>query len=207
MWFGVSAIWVSITSYAKKQPFETLQRSYEEQSSSHKKIHGWLTFFLVAMGLMIALSSIFSIKDWPTLEFFDSGHGYNMSLLGAVSNAIMVIGVIILGVYTIFSFYNYKSNAITLGKSFIVIFFVMNLLKIFESISLAKLIGGLMWCVICVSWFLYLTYSKQVKTLFPKEERKLFRRDKLLLFSIVTPVIIWVLSTFVISISQALVGK
>ena len=111
----------------------------------------------------------------------------------------------------IISFYSYKPNAVALGKSYLIIVFVINLLVVlngeYESSgfgSLPNLLSGLVWSVI---WFWYLCQSEQVKSLFPKNERKMFKRDKVLLFLIVAPVIIWLISIFVFAFTQGFVEQ
>ena len=67
--------------------------------------------------------------------------------------------------------------------------------------SLQRISSGLVWQV---SWFVFLCQSQQVNSLFPKEERKLFKRDKILLFTIVVTALIWLLSIFVFAFHEGM---
>ncbi|PKP45901.1 MAG: hypothetical protein CVT94_16440 [Bacteroidetes bacterium HGW-Bacteroidetes-11] len=175
-----------------------------------KKRDGWLSFFLFVVGLGGVLSPIIGFSKM-SLSNYDLGIGHWFSVLGAVSDGILLLGIAFLAFYTIKSFNNYKSNAVGLGKSFLIIVFITNLFSLIGGnyelsgfYSLSQIIIRLIWQVI---WFIYLSQSKLVEVLFPKEERKLLKRDKILLFSMITPVIIWTISIFVFSFGQSFTNQ
>lgn len=201
----------------KKELTENRQLSLDplqqEQETSPKivdyqeKIHGWLTAFLVAIGFGSAVSLIMGFIGM-SISDADAGLGYFWALIGVVCDSIFYLGILCLAIYTIYSFCNYKPNAVGLGKAYLIIVFTFNVLAIilgnYEATgiySLKQLITALVWQII---WFVYLSSSDQVKSLFPKKERKLFKRDKILLFSFVSPTIIWVILTFAIVSWQGL---
>lgn len=138
-----------------------------------------------------------------SLSNYDLGIGNWFSVAGAVSDGILLLGMAFLAFYTIISFNKYKPNAVKLGKSYLIIAFTGNLLSLivsdYEVSEINTVIIPLIWQVI---WFIYLSKSNVVEELFPKEERKLFKRDKILLFSIITPIVIWTILVFVFSLSQ-----
>ena len=57
--------------------------------------------------------------------------------------------------------------------------------------------NSLFWVVI---WYLYLLFSKQVKTLFPKQKRKIYKRDIIFMFAMFFPLFIWFLIAFILSL-------
>lgn len=172
-----------------------------------KKRDGWLTFFLIVIGIGGALTPIMGFSTM-SLSNYDLGIGNWFSVAGAVSDGILLLGMAFLAFYTIISFNKYKPNAVKLGKSYLIIAFTGNLLSLivsdYDVSELSKLIIPLVWQVI---WFIYLSQSNVVEELFPKEERKLFKRDKILLFSIITPIIIWTILVFVFSLSQGVINQ
>jgi len=176
-----------------------MKNNFDETISGNEKIHGWLTFFLVAIGLGGILAPILGFAHM-SMSDYDIGVGLLWSQIGVVCDGILLVGYTVLSVYTIISFCKYRPNAVGLGKSYLIIAFATNLLSLivgdYEPTgfnSFAQIISRLIWQII---FFLYLSYSVQVESLFPKEERKLFKRDKLIIFSIVTPVIVWLILTF-----------
>ncbi|GEM_PF-1295300 len=172
-----------------------------------KKRDGWLTFFLIVIGIGGVLSPI-RIFSTMSLSDYDIGIGQWFSIAGAVSEGILVLGMTFLAFYTIISFNKYKPNAVQLGKSYLIIAFAINLYSLlvgdYESSEYKDVIVPLIWQVI---WFIYLSQSNLVEELFPKEERKLFKRDKILLFSIITPVIIWTVLAFIFMVGQGVTNQ
>ncbi len=167
-----------------------------------KKRDGWLTLFLIVIGIGGVLSPIRGFFTM-SLSDYDIGIGHWFSIAGAVSDGILLLGMAFLAFYTIISFNKYKPNAVQLGKSYLIIAFTFNLLSLiggyYESSEYKNVFIPLIWQVI---WFIYLSQSVIVEELFPKEERKLFKRDKILLFSIITPVIIWNILLFIFLVGQ-----
>jgi len=172
-----------------------------------KKRDGWLTFFLIVIGIGGVLSPI-RIFSTMSLSDYDIGIGHWFSIAGAVSEGILVLGMTFLAFYTIISFNKYKPNAVKLGKSYLIIAFATNLLNLivgdYEVSEINTVIIPLIWQVI---WFIYLSQSNLVEELFPQKERKLFKRDKILLFSIITPIVIWTILVFVLSLSQGVINQ
>ena len=173
--------------------FQTKQKIYD--NNLKKKRDGWLTFFLVVIVIGGVLSPIIGFSTM-SLSNYDVGLGHWFSVLGAICDGILLLGIATLAFFTIKSFNNYKPNAVGLGKAYLIIVFITNLLGLiggdYESSgfnSLSQIIIRLIWQII---WFIYLLQSNLIGTLFPKEERKLFNHDKVLLFSIIAPVIIYI---------------
>jgi len=196
----------------------TQNRHIDIDSIQHKekiyapknKRSGWLTFFLFVIGIGGVISPIIGFLTM-SLSDYDAGLGHWFSVVGVICDSILLIGLAFLAFYTIKSFNNYKPNAIALGKAYLIIVFATNLLSLiggdyqptgFNSLShtIARLIGQ-------TAWFLYLSYSKELKFLFPKEKRKLFKRDKIILFSIVFPALIWLLVIFASTFSSNYISQ
>jgi hypothetical protein len=189
--------------------------SFESKSlkpKERKTIRGWLIFFLIAMAIGATLSIIYHISHL-SLSDYETGLGYGiLSVLGAISDIILWTGCGVLAVCTIISFYKYSPNAVFLAKSYIVIIFVTNLIPLLSGgyddttvfDSSAQAVRSLIWGII---WFLYFCYSEQVNSLFPKTERKIYKRDKILLFSIVSPGVIWMLLIYLLAYAKIYDGN
>ena len=187
---------------------EFVKNSTEKYDVKEEKIRGWLSFFMFAVGLG-ALIAIF--YNFYSLSFsdYDSGQGYAMQMFGFISEIILQVGMFAIAIYTIISFNNYKPNAVALAKIYLIFVFVTNLIGLLGGDlettgtslgSVSKAGRSLIWGVI---WFIYLIRSKQVKALFPKENRKLYKRDKIIVVSILAPVIIWFIVVFSLAFGQA----
>ena len=86
-----------------------------------------------------------------------------------------------LACYTIYSFCKRKPDAVFLAKMYVIVTFASNILALINGEydetglgSLPRIIRSLVWGII---WFLYLSYSEQVKDIIPKSYRKIFSRD------------------------------
>ena len=183
--------------------FHTEQKVYDNELK--KKRDGWLSLFLIQIGIGGALSPIIGIYTM-SLSNYDLGIGQWFSIIGASTDVILLLGLAFLAFYTIISFNRYSPNAVGLGKSYIIIVFITNLFVVLLGDyelsgfnSLSQTIIGLIWQVI---WFIYLTRSKLLKELFPKQKRRLLKRDKIILISIVAPSIIWLISILAFNFSQ-----
>jgi len=170
-----------------------------EKELPEKKTKGWLTFFLLMIGLGGILTPIIGFANM-SLSDYDIGIGRWTAVMGIICESILLLGVAVLAVYTITAFNKFKPNAVRLGMAYLIIVFSTNLLGLiagdFELTgynSFSRIITRLTWQAI---WVIYLLFSKQVNTLYPKEERKLFKRDKVLLITVIAPLLFWVLLIF-----------
>ena len=194
-----------MSEFEEQIEVKTDKESQIGDNNPPKKISGWLTFFLVVIGIGGVISPIIGFTSM-SLSNYDVGFGYWCLVVGAICDSILLLGYPILAFYIINSFKNYKPNAVGLARAYLVIAIATNLLGLFtgeydSSVfdSMPQMISRVFWQII---WIIYLSTSKQVKSLFPKEERKLFKRDKILIISIVAPVTIYLLSVFVIAWGQ-----
>lgn len=144
-----------------------------------KNVRGWLSFFLFVVGLGALFSLVTSI-----IAFSSVGSGDWVTYLFSGIDVVFSLGLIALAGYTIHAFLNIRPNAVFLGKLYIVIIFISNILVLFFGEmpdpdmgwnSLSQVVKALVWAII---WFSYLCVSRQVQRLFPKEERVVFKRDK-----------------------------
>ena len=189
-------------TYENKELIEKVRDNHF--TNKEEKIHGWLVVFLIAIGIGGLLSPFMGFSRMDIADY-DIGLGLFWANIGMVCDGILLLGYTALAVYIIISFLTYKPNAVLLGKAYLIIVFIINVIFLiggeYESkgvFSLSETIRSLIWGVI---WFLYLTHSEQVKRLFPKKQRTIFTRDKLLLTAIVGPVIIWLFFSFVLGIA------
>lgn len=160
-----------------------------------RQIHGWLSFFLFVVGLGAAITVVVSIADF-SLDAYDTGGGVFLAYFIALVDIAYTLGIGGLAIYTILAFLNKRSNAVFLGKSYLIVIFLSNVLLLLGGDyddyglgSFPQIMKALIWGVI---WFVYLCLSGQVSDLFPKEERKILSRDKYIVGSLMlTPVILW----------------
>lgn len=138
-------------------------------------IRGWLWFFLFSIGLGGLLSAIIPIASYNLQE-------YGGSHILAMTDVVFGVMLLLLAIYTIYSFVKRKPNAVFLAKMYTIAVFVSNLLSLISGGefaesgfgSLAQVVRSLIWGVI---WYLYLCFSNQVKEIIPKSYRKVLNRD------------------------------
>ena len=103
----------------------------------------------------------------------------------------IILGLMLLGVaiYADIAFCKRLPNAVFIAKIYVLLIFITNVLSLiggdFENTGLntaSQALKGVIWGVV---WFLYLCFSDQVKTIIPKEYRKVTSKDYILLASIV----------------------
>ena len=193
--------------------YETKSRAYasneneqELDNPQNRKISGWLTFFLVVIGLGGILTPVIGFLNMSIFNY-DIGTGVLWTWIGVVCDSLFLLGIAFLAVYTIISFINYKPNAVGLGKAYLIIVLVSNVFSLilgdYESTginSMSQISYRIIWQVI---WLFYLSHSKQVNALFPKAKRKLSISDITMLSTIVAPVLIWFMSSFLFSFGQS----
>lgn len=145
-----------------------------EYPDPNQSIKGWLTFFLFSIGLGGIISAIYPIATYNVAE-------YEGSHFLALSDVVIGVMLLALASYTIYSFVKRKPNSVFLGKMYVIIVLVTNVISLlggeleetgFESSKGA--IRGIFWGVI---WLMYLIFSKQVQEIIPKSYRKVFNRD------------------------------
>jgi hypothetical protein len=170
--------------------------------SRKEKIRGWLIFFLICIGIGSAITVISGFMNL-SLSDYDTGLGTWVAVTGACCDGILLAGMGFLGFYAIISFITYRPDAVGLAKAYIVLVFATNLISVlsgdFEETGINSLRRTIMHLLGGFIWFLYLCFSKQINTLFPRKERKMYKRDKILLFSVITPVTLWLIFVFSLS--------
>lgn len=180
---------------------ETSNLTPLNNSQKDREVSGWLSFFLFVVGLGAVATIIFSIAEF-SLDSYDMGVGSLITYLFASFDIIYTLGIAGLALYTIMAFLNKRPNAVFLGKSYLIVIFLSNLLLLVEGDfaeyglgSLSQIVKVLIWGII---WFLYLSFSKQVADIFPKIERKILKRDKYMIGSLIfAPVILLLFSVLV----------
>jgi hypothetical protein len=167
-----------------------------------KGIGGWLSFFILSLIISNVLTIIEGAKDISLILSFPylvSWMPYFLILLD-----VLIFGsVIAFGAYAIYSFIKLKPNAVHLGKMYLIIVFLNNVMPfIFSSETISYDEGSVVSRALgyCITWFLYLSLSERIKNTFPKEERKIKKIDKILfsiviiialIFNILTPYVLY----------------
>ena len=142
-----------------------------------KYVRGWLSFFLFVVGFGSLFSLIMSIVGFSSVD----NVGFITCLFSGI-DILFSLGLVALAGYTIYAFLYIRPNAVFLGKLYVIIIFISNMLVLLSGEmpdtgwdSLPQVVKALVWSFI---WFSYLCVSRQVENLFPKEERMVFKRDK-----------------------------
>lgn len=178
-----------------------------------KGIGGWLSFFLFGLFVSIIINLIAGISDISgILETVGLSKAWIYSL--AFLDVLYFGGLIAFTIYTIQAFSKLKENAVSLGKMYLILIFSTNLISVIFSAfagepiatetsyldSSQMVVRSLVYSVI---WFLYLTLSKRVSNIFPKENRKTKIFDKLFFFAIIAiPIVIYSLGFIESSIPE-----
>jgi hypothetical protein len=157
---------------------ESTPKITREYLKVNTRIHGWLIFFFVA----ILVGAVFSlISTLVTFDFDEYGRSVSLALFDILTSSLLLVVAIL----TVVAFMRRNSDAVFLGKMYIVAVFAINLFTLimggYEESgvgSLSQLVRSLVWAVV---WFCYLTFSKQVKSVIPKGYRKVWKQDYLLL--------------------------
>lgn len=165
-------------------------------TSERKYVRGWLSFFLftVGFGSLVSLVMIFTDSSPDNNDVFISYLIFGVDLLFSLA-------LVALACYTIYSFWYIQPNAVFLGKLYIGVVFASHILTLLSGAmedvgwsSFLQVLKGLLWAGV---WFSYLCLSDQVAELFPKENRKIFKRDKYFAFSLLTiPALLFLIYLF-----------
>ena len=120
-----------------------------------------------------------SITVWRWL-FWEPDTHYNFISYGIFE----VLPFIFLATITADAVVKLKPNAIFWGKTTLIYFIVISCLHLlvsnFDNLEFNMVRGVFTLCV-SFAWILYFLFSKQVNQIFPKERRKVSKRDKVLL--------------------------
>ena len=165
-----------------------------------RKIRGWLTWFLIIIPIGAILTVAFSFTT-SLEDLYDPELGYDVAFLLYMVDKIIAIGLFALAIYTVISFYTFKPNAVALGKTYVVIVFITNILALLSGEyetsgigSLTQLFRATIWGII---WFTFLCVSEQVNRLFPKRERHFLKRDKWMLCIFVGSILLCIIAVFI----------
>lgn len=147
----------------------------QENVVKTEKIGGWLGFFLfqICAGILVNLILVFT-SQWPE----DVAVYY-------ILQGLIIIPYMLMGVSTVYAFIRRKANAVFWGYAYLLLSLIINILSLlygYESNILSLLHGyesmntmtSLVWNVI---WSVFFILSDNVKTLIPKETRRVTTVD------------------------------
>ncbi|MDR0725180.1 MAG: hypothetical protein LBF59_04125 [Prevotellaceae bacterium] len=106
-----------MTEFEEKKEEKKEEDDDAKRDSRNAKIHGWLTFFLISLGLGATLTVILGFVNF-SLSNYDLGLGDWLITTGAACDAILLLGIGFLGMYTTIAFIRYKPNAVALAKAY-----------------------------------------------------------------------------------------
>ena len=166
---------------------ESTPKITREYLKVNTRIHGWLVFFFVAILVGATISLVYTLA---TFDFDEYGRSVSLALFDILTSALLLV----VAVLTVVAFVRRNSDAVFLGKMYIVAVFAINMFTLimggYEESgvgSLSQLVRSLVWGVV---WFCYLTFSEQVKRVIPKGYRKVWKQDYLLLtLLVVVPIV------------------
>ncbi|MDD3284079.1 MAG: thioredoxin domain-containing protein [Patescibacteria group bacterium] len=182
---------------------EEKEQNIEEKTKNNKLkgMGGWLSFFILSLIISNVLTIIEGAKDISLILSFPylvSWMPYFLILLD-----VLIFGsVIAFGAYAIYSFIKLKPNAVHLGKMYLIIVFLNNVMPfIFSGETISYDEGSVVSRALgyCITWFLYLSLSERIKNTFPKEKRKIKKIDKILFFIVIIIALIFnILTSYIL---------
>lgn len=175
----------------------------EKKKSKSSKFGLWFDVFIIFLFGSVVSGVIMAVSDiWPMLKLLGVATIWFYTLL----LLLILIHLVSIGfpVYTLYSIFKLKPNAIALAKMYLILNFLASVSTIMlgsqteaQPTTLASamtstqaLIQSLIYSVI---WFLYLIFSGKVNIIFPKEKRITKTIDKVFFSSAIILIIISVL--------------
>ena len=149
--------------------FMILEANKLKKNSQLFPIRGWLIFFVCTLWGFICgkiLTMIIQYNVGSDLASFEE-------------ICITFIAKIALPIYVIVAFFNAKPNAVFIGKAYLILNIISFLVKYFVGFYI-NTISFVIACCFSMVWFVYLTYSEQVKDLFSIKERIVYKRDMII---------------------------
>ena len=163
-----------------EQEAKTLASKSEDIVKS-EKIGGWLCFFLfqICVSLLVSLILVFT-SQWP------ENVGMYYLLQGLITVPYSMVGI-----YTVYAFVRRKTDAVFWGYVYLLLCLITNLLSILFGYGSTNAITALIWNVI---WSVFFIFSDNVKTLMPKDKRRVRAVDWVLAaIGVVIPSIVCIL--------------
>ena len=185
-----------------KQP-EFDQECSDYEVDPDDGISGFMAFFIywsIPIGIAMTLASMIFT---PEIAF--QSYGSTWILL---YNITFYAFYFYFQIYTIYAFVKKKSDAVFIAKYQLIVLFINNLVLLISGdtgnhfmTQSGRLIVSLAWTVI---FFLYLAFSDDVRTRFPRENRKLTKPNKIIfILSLVLPFFL-LLGTFFAALGRTL---
>lgn len=165
---------------------DRLSQQTTQPTDKYQQVSGWFAFFLFVIGLGSVVSLIYCVSSLDLDDY------YNSKVFASVE-IIYHVMYLLLAAYTIYSVLKRKPNAIFLCVTTAVYLVASNILVLiggdFEPAgfgSLRTTVSSFCWSII---WVLYFIFSEQVNRLFPKETRKIYLRDKIIIVLLIMPML------------------
>lgn len=145
-------------------------RKKEGNKKEGSEINGWTAFFLIVfVGLGLLISTITTILALFKIKI----------VFSLIVTILWLAALIIIGIKTIIAFYTRKENAIALATTYLLMILTDGILSLIGgNVSIGVCIHNIV--VSCI-WLIYIHKSKDLKELFPKENRKWYTLEKVLL--------------------------
>ncbi|MCD7902032.1 MAG: DUF2569 domain-containing protein [Bacteroides sp.] len=152
---------------------------YVYKSPNNQRIHGWLLFFLITVGIGILVNIALSITSF-NIEDYNWTESHLFTFILASLDILFTIGIVGFGIFMIYSFVKRNSNAPIYGIIYCCLLLYSTCIQLFVALiddetdiiagNEVKIARNFIWSII---WILYFIMSDQVQMLFPKENRKL----------------------------------
>lgn len=136
----------------------------QENIVKTEKIGGWLGFFLfqICAGILVNLILVFT-SQWPE----DVAVYY-------ILQGLIIIPYMLMGVSTVYAFIRRKANAVFWGYAYLLLSLIINIFSLLYGYESMNTMTSLTWNVI---WSVFFILSDNVKTLIPKETRRVTTID------------------------------
>ncbi len=166
----------------------------QEHKEEIRGVGGWLSFFIFGLIVSCVITLIAGISYIPAIfenKVLSLAYLYGLTFLEILYYG----GMIGFAIYLIYSLVKLKPNAVSLGKMYLILIFLTNLIGVIFSGTTGEPLASenpfldsssmvFRSLVFSLIWFLYLTNSKRVNNTYPQEKRKTYAIDKVFFFSI-----------------------
>ncbi len=156
-----------------------------DKQPSNEAIHGWLSLFLFLAGAGVVGSV--GIFFWNIDRGAYLADSLALTFGGIAIDILLLLAMAAAYGYMLYSFLRQRPNAVAVGKLYLAFIFATQFIAMGAGMAFgfdeqaqfgtsAQVVRGLFWSS---AWFLFLCRSKQVRRLFPIENRVVMQRDKI----------------------------
>lgn len=169
------------TLIEKTLTLRTTQSSENNIGNVNNPVRGWLLLFCILTCLGGFISLIYNVLLGGIYNDYGGSFWFR-----AANDSLWLIGMII-AIYSVYAISKRKHNAVFIARTYMVMlvaaYIIIHLPPFSDEDTL--IIGTIINPTWSIIWFLFLTFSKQVKERFPKDERRVAVKDWVKILSMI----------------------